>query len=59
MHPTYIALRVKRFETVCLRTGNIRTEGKGQKCYILSTVPNILITIITAEAYSVHDQLMQ
>jgi len=37
---------------------DIRTEGKSQKCYILRTVSNILITIITAESYSVHDQLI-
>ena len=37
---------------------DIRTKGKGQKCYTLRTVSNILITIITAETYSVHDHLM-
>jgi len=37
---------------------DIRTEGRGQKYYTLHTVSNFLITIITAETYSVHDQLM-
>jgi hypothetical protein len=36
----------------------IGTEGKGQKCYTLRTISNSLITIITAETFSVHDQLM-
>jgi hypothetical protein len=36
---------------------DIRTEGEDQECYTLRRVSNILITIITAETYSVHDQL--